>query len=95
MQTTAGNSAAERDLKSLSVQELQAKLGLSPAGLSQVGAQRRLAQYGYNEISEKTINPLLKFLGYFWGPIPWMLSGIFACGVFHEAVKERCYPWRQ
>ena len=74
MQTTAGNSTAERDLKSLSMQELQAKLGASPAGLTQVEAQRRLAQYGYNEISEKKINPLLKFLSYFWGPIPWMIE---------------------
>jgi H+-transporting ATPase len=74
MQTTVGNSTAERDIKSLSLQELQAKLGATPAGLTQVEAQRRLAQYGYNEISEKKINPLLKFLSYFWGPIPWMIE---------------------
>ena len=36
MQTTAGNSTAERDLKSLSMQELQEKLGASPAGLTRV-----------------------------------------------------------
>ena len=36
--------------------------------------ERRLAQYGYNEIPEKKINPLLKFLSYFWGPIPWMIE---------------------
>ena len=74
MKTTAGKSDAERDLKSLSVQELQAKLGSSPAGLTQAEAQHRLAQYGYNEISEKKTNPLIKFLGYFWGPIPWMIE---------------------
>jgi H+-transporting ATPase len=74
MQETAGNSNADRELKSLSVQELRAKLGSSPEGLTKVEAQRRLAQYGYNEISEKKINPLLKFLGYFWGPIPWMIE---------------------
>jgi len=45
-------------------------LGSSPAGLTQAEAQLRLTHYGYNEISEKKINPLLKFLSYFWDPIP-------------------------
>ena len=74
MQTTTHRSDAEGDLKSLSLQELQAKLGSSPAGLTQAEAQLRLAHYGYNEISEKKINPLIKFLSYFWGPIPWMIE---------------------
>jgi len=35
----------------------------------------RQEQYGRNEIVEKRKNPLLKFLNYFWGPIPWMIEG--------------------
>ena len=62
------------DLKSLPMPELQAKLGSSPDGLSQAEAQKRLAQYGPNEIAEKKTNLLLKFLSYFWGPIPWMIE---------------------
>jgi H+-transporting ATPase len=62
------------DLKSLPMPELQAKLGSSPDGLSQAEAQKRLAQYGPNEIEEKKTNPFLKFLTYFWGPIPWMIE---------------------
>ncbi|MFN2142233.1 MAG: plasma-membrane proton-efflux P-type ATPase [Candidatus Promineifilaceae bacterium] len=54
--------------------ELQAKLGSSPDGLSQEEAQKRLTQYGPNEIEEKKTNPFLKFLTYFWGPIPWMIE---------------------
>jgi H+-transporting ATPase len=46
----------------------------SPQGLSQEEAQRRLAQYGYNELPEEKVNPFLKFLSYFWGPIPWMIE---------------------
>jgi H+-transporting ATPase len=74
MQTIAGKSGVKEDLKSLPLPELLAKLGSSPDGLSLAEAQRRLAQYGYNEIAEKKINPLLKFLTYFWGPIPWMIE---------------------
>jgi H+-transporting ATPase len=54
--------------------ELQAKLGSSPDGLSQAEAQKRLTQYGPNEIEEKKTNPFLKLLSYFWGPIPWMIE---------------------
>ena len=62
------------DLKSLPMAELQAKLGSSPNGLSQAEAQKRLTQYGPNEIEEKKSNPILEFLTYFWGPIPWMIE---------------------
>ncbi len=65
---------AKDDLKSLPMQELQKKLASTPDGLSQAEAQKRLTQYGPNEIEEKKTNPFLKFLTYFWGPIPWMIE---------------------
>jgi H+-transporting ATPase len=61
-------------LKSLSMPDLQAKLGSSPDGLTQAEAQKLLTQYGPNEIEEKKTNEVLKFLSYFWGPIPWMIE---------------------
>ena len=63
------------DLKSLPLPEVEKRLESSPKGLSQAEAQKRLAQYGPNEIKEKKDNPILKFLTYFWGPIPWMIEG--------------------
>ncbi len=62
------------DLKTLPMAELQTKLGSSPEGLTQEEAKKRLTQYGPNEIEEKKTNPFLKFLTYFWGPIPWMIE---------------------
>jgi H+-transporting ATPase len=59
---------AKDDLKSLPLPELERTLESSPDGLSQAEAQKRLAQYGPNEIEEKRTNPFLKFLSYFWGP---------------------------
>ncbi len=61
-------------LKSLSMPDLQAKLESSPDGLTQAEAQKRLIQYGPNEIEEKKTNEVLKFLSYFWAPIPWMIE---------------------
>jgi H+-transporting ATPase len=43
-------------------------------GLSSDKAKRLLAQYGENAIREERVNPLRKFLSYFWGPIPWMIE---------------------
>jgi H+-transporting ATPase len=71
---SGSNAKSKDDMKSLPMPELEAKLGYSPDGLSQAEAQKRLAQYGPNEIEEKKTNPFLKFLTYFWGPIPWMIE---------------------
>ena len=66
--------APQDDLKTLPLAEVEKKLESSPDGLTQAEAQKRLTQYGPNELVEKKTNLLLKFLGYFWGPIPWMIE---------------------
>ena len=66
--------AAEDDLKTLPLAEVEKKLESSPDGLTQAEAQKRLVQYGPNEIKEEKTNAFLKFLTYFWGPIPWMIE---------------------
>jgi H+-transporting ATPase len=62
------------DLASIPLAEVEKQLSTSPDGLSVAEAKERLAKYGPNEIVEHKINPLLKFLGYYWGPIPWMIE---------------------
>ncbi len=74
-ESESGNrSNTNDDLKTLPMAELQTKLASSPEGLTQEEAQKRLAKYGPNEIAEKKTNQFLKFLSYFWGPIPWMIE---------------------
>ncbi len=65
---------AKDNLQTLPLPEVEKKLGSSAEGLTQAEAQKRLTQYGPNEIEEKKTNELLKFLSYFWGPIPWMIE---------------------
>jgi H+-transporting ATPase len=65
---------AKSDLQTLPMDQVQKQLGSSSDGLTQAEAKKRLAQYGPNEIEEKKTNALLKFLKYFWGPIPWMIE---------------------
>jgi len=62
------------DAKQVDVEELFKKLSSGPDGLGTEEAGRRQQQYGPNAIEEKKENLVFKFLGYFWGPIPWMIE---------------------
>ena len=62
------------DLKALPLEEVEKRLGSSPEGLTQAEASTRLTKDGPNELPEQKTNPVLKFLSYFWGPIPWMIE---------------------
>ena len=65
---------AKDNLQTQPLSEVEKQLSSSPNGLTQAEAEKRLAQYGPNEIAEKKTNEILKFLSYFWGPIPWMIE---------------------
>ena len=62
------------EARNATVADLTDRLSTKEGGLSASEADARLQQYGPNEISEKKINPIIKFLGYFWGTIPWMIE---------------------
>jgi H+-transporting ATPase len=71
MDTSGGHGES---LENLSMTEVKSRLGWSKDGLTQSEATERLASNGPNELEEKKENQLLKLLGYFWGPIPWMIE---------------------
>jgi H+-transporting ATPase len=60
--------------QSMDLKEAQEKLEFSPDGLTDAQIKQRQEKYGFNEIEEKKSHPVLKFLSYFWGPIPWMIE---------------------
>jgi len=61
--------------KHMSVEDVLKFLDVEPSrGLNEEEARRRLQEVGPNEIPEKKVHPLIKFLSYFWGPIPWMIE---------------------
>ncbi len=61
-------------LENLPLEVVKSRLDISGQGLSSAEAQVRLKQYGLNELPEEKVNPIKKFLAYFWGPIPWMIE---------------------
>jgi H+-transporting ATPase len=65
---------ATEDAKNISSKELFTALSTNSNGLTSLDANNRLSKFGFNEIAEKKVNPILKFLKYFWGPIPFMIE---------------------
>jgi H+-transporting ATPase len=69
-----GKTVPEDDLKTLPIADVEKRLGSSPEGLTGAEAAKRLTQDGPNELPVVKTNEILKFLAYFWGPIPWMIE---------------------
>jgi H+-transporting ATPase len=83
---TEDKSTTKKDKKTLDA--LISELDVSPEkGLSDSEAEIRSGKYGYNELTEEKTNAVLKFLTYFWGPIPWMIevAVILSAAVHHWA----------
>ena len=70
----AVRSSPDQGAKKLTLADYMQQLNATVNGLSEEEVQARIEQYGYNELVEEKVNPVLKFLSYFWGPIPWMIE---------------------
>ena len=46
------------------------------SGLETAEVEKRLRQYGHNEVPEQKVNPVVTFAKKFWGVTPWMLEAI-------------------
>ncbi len=56
------------------VAQSTAEINVPTQGLTSEQVEERLQQYGPNALQEKKRSLLLRLLGYFWGPIPWMIE---------------------
>ena len=73
--SASGGSAAGTDFEKLPVEQVLTTLAVQPdRGLSGAEAQKRLAHYGPNALVEKEESRLGKLLGYFSGPISYMIE---------------------
>ena len=62
------------DFAKIGLEDALKQLGTSLEGLSADDVHQRLQKYGPNALAEKKVSPILQFLSYFWGPIPWMIE---------------------
>ena len=79
-----GSSGEVDRSRALNPQDELKQLKVDPQrGLSAAELASRLKQYGPNALEEKKKSQLAVFLGFFWGPIPWMIeaAAVMALGV--------------
>lgn len=62
------------ELEKATVDDVLSYLSTSRSGLTSDEVKRRLEKYGYNEVKEKKVSPIRKFLEKFNAPVPWMLE---------------------
>ena len=67
-----GEEHEHKNPSALTAEQIE-EMKTSEHGLSSSEAQRRLLRDGPNSLPETKVNPCLKFLGYYWGPMPAMI----------------------
>ncbi|XP_041998762.1 ATPase 8, plasma membrane-type-like isoform X2 [Salvia splendens] len=76
------------DLEKIPVEEVFACLKCSREGLTSAEAAKRLEAFGANKLEEKNESKLLKFLGFMWNPLSWVMecAAIMAIMLAHGGV---------
>ena len=70
----ATSSGTTEDLEKADLDTVYQTLATSPKGLTSTEAKARIDKYGRNELVDREISNLMKFLAFFWGPIAWMIE---------------------
>ncbi|CAI0467921.1 unnamed protein product [Linum tenue] len=81
------------DLENASMEEVFEHLKCTREGLSSDEVQERLELFGYNKLEEKTENKFLKFLGFMWNPLSWVMeaAALMAITLAHGGGKSADY----
>ncbi|KAL1190898.1 ATPase 7, plasma membrane-type [Cardamine amara subsp. amara] len=81
------------DLENVPVEEVFQHLKCTKEGLSSNEVQERLTVFGYNKLEEKKESKILKFLGFMWNPLSWVMeaAAIMAIGLAHGGGKPPDY----
>ncbi|KAG6521297.1 ATPase 6, plasma membrane-type isoform X1 [Zingiber officinale] len=62
------------DLEKIPVVEVFAQLKCGKEGLTSAEGEKRLQIFGFNKLEEKKESKLLKFLGFMWNPLSWVME---------------------
>ncbi|KAK1267076.1 Plasma membrane ATPase 1 [Acorus gramineus] len=62
------------DLENIPIEEVFDNLRCSKDGLTTEAAQERLTIFGHNKLEEKKESKFLKFLGFMWNPLSWVME---------------------
>ncbi|KAF9603217.1 hypothetical protein IFM89_034550 [Coptis chinensis] len=62
------------DLENIPLEEVFDNLKCTREGLNTDAVQERLELFGYNKLEEKKESKILKFLGFMWNPLSWVME---------------------
>ncbi|XP_047182683.1 ATPase 11, plasma membrane-type-like, partial [Vigna umbellata] len=62
------------DLENVPLEEVFQTLRCDSNGLTTKSAEERLAIFGHNKLEEKQESKVLKFLGFMWNPLSWVME---------------------
>ncbi|KAL5150245.1 ATPase 8, plasma membrane-type [Glycine soja] len=62
------------DLEHIPIEEVFKQLKCTREGLTSAEGEKRLQVFGPNKLEEKTDSKLLKFLGFMWNPLSWVME---------------------
>ncbi|XAR66793.1 Proton-exporting ATPase [Bertholletia excelsa] len=62
------------DLENIPIEEVFQQLKCSKDGLSSSEGEKRLQIFGHNKLEEKEESKILKFLGFMWNPLSWVME---------------------
>ncbi|KAL6323058.1 hypothetical protein AAG906_024628 [Vitis piasezkii] len=81
------------DLENIPIEEVFEHLKCTREGLSHEAFQQRLDLFGYNKLEEIKENKILKFLGFMWNPLSWVMeaAAIMAIALAHGGDKPTDY----
>ncbi|XP_043812551.1 plasma membrane ATPase 1 isoform X2 [Manihot esculenta] len=81
------------DLENIPLEEVFDHLKCTRKGLSADAVQERLDLFGYNKLEEKKENKVLKFLGFMWNPLSWVMeaAAVMAIALAHGGGKSPDY----
>ncbi|XP_027186621.1 plasma membrane ATPase 1 [Cicer arietinum] len=81
------------DLENIPLEEVFDNLKCTREGLTSEQVQERLELFGYNKLEEKKESKILKFLGFMWNPLSWVMeaAAIMAIAMAHGGGKGGDY----
>ncbi|KAL9254737.1 Plasma membrane ATPase-like protein [Drosera capensis] len=62
------------DLENIPIEEVFQTLKCSRQGLTSIEGEQRIQLFGYNKLEEKKESKILKFLGFMWNPLSWVME---------------------
>nr|XP_010911384.2 ATPase 11, plasma membrane-type-like [Elaeis guineensis] len=73
------------DLENIPIEEVFESLNCTREGLTSEAVQERLAVFGFNKLEEKKESKILKFLGFMWNPLSWVMeaAAVMAIALAH------------